>query len=94
MNGSVENYLKHTALAAAFTVIFELFGHGVCGALFATGYFWAKEIGEKSKQWDAPRRPWSDINPLDKRWSMDDRFDLLSAFIGAWSVLPIVWAIN
>ena len=86
MNGTIINYLKHGALAAAITGLCALFGHPIWGAIVATTYFWAKEIGEKCVKWDAPDRPWSDLWPLHPRWSKDDRLDLLSAIVAAWAL--------
>jgi len=92
MNGTISNYLKHGALAAAIATLCAFFDHPIWGGIVASVYFWAKEIGEKCVKWDAPGRPWSDMWPLHSRWSMDDRLDLLSALVGAWGAVAI-WMI-
>lgn len=86
MNGTLKNYAKHFALGLAIAFLCMGFGYPGWGAVVATVYFWAKEIGEKCVHWDAPRRPWSDMNPLDPRWSWDDRLDLVSGSAGGWLV--------
>lgn len=83
-NGTFQNYINHAALAAGVTLICALLGGPFWGATVASFYFWGKEGGEKCVNWSAPRRPWSDLNPFDDRWSKDDRLDLASALIGAW----------
>lgn len=90
MNGTLANYTRHALLAAAVVVLCWGFGSAGWGGVVASVYFWAKEIGEKSKDWDAPRRPWSDMNPLDSRWSKDNRLDLLSALVGAWAAVIVL----
>lgn len=92
-NGTWLNYANHAALAAVIAFVCALFGEPFWGGIVASVYFWAKEIGEKCVRWDAPRRPWSDINPFDPRWSKDDRLDLASALLGAWlCVVLYYWA--
>lgn len=88
MDGTFANYRNHFLLAAAMAAIGALVGSPIAGAIVASVYFWAKEIGEKCVQWDAPRRPWSDLNPFDPRWTADNRWDLASALLGAWGFLP------
>lgn len=86
MNGTLTNWLKHAALAliimTGWGIVFGL----PAGAAIASVWFWAKEAGEKSKDWDAPRRPWSDLNPFDPRWSRDDRLDLAFPVAAVWLV--------
>ena len=75
--------MKHGLLGAAICALAWVLPVMVMPPMLAIVYFWAKEAGEKSKQWDAPGRPWSDWNPFGARWSMDDRMDLLSGVVGA-----------
>jgi len=85
MNGTWRNWLAHAALALVIvTLVWLIFGSTPVAATVATVWFWAKEAGEKSKDWSAPRRPWSDLNPFDSRWSRDDRMDLLVPAATAW----------
>lgn len=89
MNDTLTNWLKHAALALAILMIGgPLFGP-MAGATIASVWFWAKEVGEKSKDWAAPRRPWSDMNPFDPRWSRDDRLDLAFPLIAVWLVATL-----
>jgi hypothetical protein len=83
MNGTIGNWLKHAALGAAIAVAAFFLPMLALPPLVAIVYFWAKEAGEKSKQWDAPGRPLSDWNFLGPRWSKDDRLDLFSGVAGA-----------
>ncbi|API60543.1 hypothetical protein BSL82_15670 [Tardibacter chloracetimidivorans] len=92
MNGTMMNWLKHAALAALITVVFGLAFSPVAGWTIALVFFWAKEAGEKSKDWSAPGRPWSDWNPFSRRWEQDDVLDLASAIFGASAAL-LVWAL-
>lgn len=91
MNGTLQNYINHAALAAAIAFVCALFGEPFWGGIVASVYFWAKEIGEKCVKRPASRLPWSDLNPFDPRWSKDDRFDLLSALIGAWGCVIVYY---
>lgn len=83
MNGTIGNWFKHALLAAAIVVAAFFLPLLSLPPLLAIVYFWAKEAGEKSKDWDAPGRPLSDWNPASKRWSKDDRMDLFSGIAGA-----------
>ena len=90
MNGTWRNWAVHAALAAAIVAAFTSIGlPAIAGALIATAWFWGKETGEKSKDWSAPRRPWSDFNPADPRWSIDDRLDLLMP-VAAATIMALV----
>lgn len=81
MNGSLSNYIKHFGLGLLVTGLCLLLGAGAWGVVVNTVYWWAKEAGEKSKDWAAPRRPRSDWLPWDDRWSKDDRLDLASGLL-------------
>jgi hypothetical protein len=83
MNGTIGNWIKHALLGAAIAVAAFFLPMLALPPLIAIVYFWAKEAGEKSKDWSAPGRPLSDWNFLGKRWTKDDRLDLFSGWAGA-----------
>lgn len=93
MNGTYANYVKHAGLGALIVALCGLAGSLVWGGVVATVYFWAKEAGEKSKDWAAIGRPWSDWDPFNPRWSKDDRYDLLSGVVGGWACALVLWVI-
>lgn len=88
MNGTWKNWLYHAAGSLLLTAFAALVVSPITAAFITTTAFWAKEAGEKSKELDswglAPRRPFSDWNPLDSRWNWDSRFDLISGVLPAW----------
>lgn len=90
MNGTLPNWLKHAALSIGLTLAFGWAFGRVAGGCFATLWFWRGEAGEKSKDWDAPRRPRSDWNPFDPRWTRDDRLDLISGVVAAWVTVLVL----
>jgi hypothetical protein len=84
MNGTWKNYAKHAALGLAIAVVFGFALGPVSGFVVSTVYWMAKEAGEFSvKHWDAPGRPWADLNPFHPLRTTDDRLDLLSGWAGA-----------
>jgi hypothetical protein len=93
MNGTIGNWLKHALLGAVLTAASWFLPGFIAAPLLAIVYFWAKEAGEKSKDWNAPGRPLSDWNFLGKRWSKDDRLDLLSGVAGALAATALLWGL-
>lgn len=91
MNGTTANWLKHALLGAVIAVAGWFLPPAVAAGLLGIVYFWAKEAGEKSKDWSAPGRPWSDWNPASARWSKDDRLDLFSGAAGAVLAALALW---
>lgn len=96
MNGTFLNYLSHGAIALAITAIFVYTGAGYFAVAPGICYFYGREVGEKAKQrglMPGPEQPseWTDLNPFHPRWTSDDRWDLVSAIIGAVLGLGILW---
>ena len=95
MNGSFLNYLSHSLIGLTAAVIFFFLGAGVWCILPGIFYFYGKEVGEKAKERGVrpgPEQPskTSDLNPFDKRWTKDDRLDLLSGMLGSLGGLVLV----
>lgn len=94
MNGTIGNWLKHAALGAAIALAAWFLPHAATAALMGVIYFWAKEAGEKSKDWAAPGRPLSDWNFAGGRWTKDDRLDLFSGVFGAVAAAVVLLLIG
>lgn len=91
MNGTWKNWAAHFCVGAGLAVISGFSLGTVAGGVIAAVWFYAKEAGERSKEFDVRadgRTIWESRNALTdlafwgRRWTTDDRLDLASGISG------------